>query len=130
LGIPCFEDKLVQAGLVRILESVYEQDFIEDSYGFRPGRSCHKALRALSETVENRPVNHIVEADIKGFFDNVCQNWLIKFLEHRIGDRRILRMVKRFLKAGVAEDGSVTVSDEGTPQGGLSEASDNPPYLK
>jgi group II intron reverse transcriptase/maturase len=119
LGIPCFEDKLVQAGLVRILEVVYEQDFIEDSYGFRPGRSCHKALRALSETVEGEPVNHVAEADIKGFFDNVKQEWLMKFLAHRIGDKRIQRMVKRFLKAGVAEDGSITVSDEGTPQGGV-----------
>ena len=119
LGIPCFEDKLVQAGLVRILEAVYEQDFIEDSYGFRPERSCHKALIALSDTVEDNPVNHIVEADIKGFFDNVNQGWLLKFLAHRIEDKRILRMVKRFLKAGVAEDGSVTVSDEGTPQGGV-----------
>jgi group II intron reverse transcriptase/maturase len=119
LGIPCFEDKLVQAGLVRILEAVYEQDFIEDSYGFRPGRSCHKALRALSETVEGQPVNHVAEADIKGFFDNVKQEWLMKFLAHRIGDKRIQRMVKRFLKAGVAEDGSITVSDEGTPQGGV-----------
>src|SRR5512136_1755502 len=119
LGIPCFEDKLVQAGLVRILEAVYEQDFIEDSYGFRPGRSCHKALRALSETVEGQPVNHIVEVDIKGFFDNLKQEWLEKFLAHRIGDKRIQRMVKRFLKAGVYEDGSVTVSDEGTPQGGV-----------
>jgi retron-type reverse transcriptase len=89
LGIPCFEDKVVQAGLVRILEAVYEQDFIEDSYGFRPGRSCHKALIAL------------------------------KVLAHRIEDKRIQRMVKRFLKAGVAEDGSVTISDEGTPQGGV-----------
>ena len=76
LGIPCFEDKLVQAGLVRILEAVYEQDFIGDSYGFRPVRNCHKALRALSDTVENKPVNHIVEADIKGFFDHVNQEWL------------------------------------------------------
>jgi len=119
LGIPCFEDKLVQSGMVRILESVYEQDFIEDSYGFRPSRSCHKALRALSDAVENKPVNYIVEADIKGFFDNVCQEWLNKFLTHRIEDKRIQRVVKRFLKAGVAEDGSVTVSDEGTPQGGV-----------
>ena len=118
LGIPCFEDKLVQAGLVRILQSVYEQDFIEDSYGFRPGRSCHKALIGLSETVEDKSVNHVVEADIKGFFDNVNQEWLMKFLVHRISDKRIQRMVKRFLKAGVSEDGSVTVSDEGTPQGG------------
>ena len=119
LGIPCFEDKLVQAGLVRILEAVFEQDFIDDSYGFRPGRSCHGALRALSCTVEGKPINHIVEADIKGFFDNVNQEWLMKFLEHRISDKRILRMVKRFLKAGVYEDGTITVSDEGTPQGGV-----------
>jgi len=119
LGIPCFEDKLVQAGLVRILEAVYEQDFIGDSYGFRPGRSCHTALRALSDSVEGNPVNHIVEADIKGFFDSVNQEWLLKFLEHRIGDQRLLRMVKRFLKAGVYEDGSITISDEGTPQGGV-----------
>lgn len=119
LGIPCLEDKLVQAGLVRILEAVYEQDFIEDSYGFRPARNCHKALRALSDTVENKPVNHIVEADIKGFFDNVNQECLMKFLAHRIEDKRIQRMVKRFLKAGVAEDGNVTVNDEGTPQGGV-----------
>lgn len=119
LGIPCFEDKLVQAGIVRIMESVYEQDFIEDSYGFRPARSCHDALKALSQTVEGNPVNHIVEADIKGFFDNVDQQWLMQFVAHRIEDKRIQRMVKRFLRAVVAEDGSVTVSDEGTPQGGV-----------
>jgi RNA-directed DNA polymerase len=86
LGIPCFEDNLVQAGLVRIMESVYEQDFNEDSYGFRPARSCHDALKTLSLTMEHKPVNHIVEADIKGFFDNVNQEWLLKFLAHRIGD--------------------------------------------
>jgi group II intron reverse transcriptase/maturase len=119
LGIPCFEDKLVQAGLVRILNAVYEQDFITDSYGFRPFRSCHDALKALSDSVESKPVNHIVEADIKGFFDNVNQEWLMKFVEHRIGDKRIQRMLKRFLKAGVYEDGSITVKDEGTPQGGV-----------
>lgn len=118
LGIPCFEDKLVQAGLVRILEAVYEQDFIEDSYGFRPGRSCHKALIALSDTVEDHPTSYIVEADIKGFFDNVNQEWQLKFLGHRVADKRVLRMVRRFLRAGVWEDVIVTVSDEGTPQGG------------
>ena len=110
LGIPCLEDKLVQAGLVRILNAVFEQDFIEDSYGFRPVRSCHQALRELSVTVESKPVNYIVEADIKGFFDNVNQEWLMKFLEHRIGDKKIQRMVKRSLKAGVLE----------TPSGNLS----------
>lgn len=118
LGIPCLEDKLVQSGLVKILEAVYEQDFIPDSYGFRPGRSCHHALKALSDAVENNPVNHIVEADIKGFFDNINQEFLMKFLAHRIQDKRIQRMVKRFLKAGVQEDGAVTRSDTGTPQGG------------
>ena len=119
LGIPCLEDKLVEAGLVRILEQVYEQDFIDDSYGFRPQRSCHDALKALSETVEHKPISYIVEADIKGFFDNVNQEWLMKFLVHRVEDKRVQRMVKRFLKAGVAEDGSITVKDEGTPQGGV-----------
>ena len=119
LGIPCFEDKLVQAGLVRILEAVYEQDFIDDSYGSRPGRSCHQALRALSEAVEGKVVNHIVEADIKGFFDNVKQDTLLRFVAHRIADTRVQRMVVRFLKAGVFEDGSVTASKEGTPQGGV-----------
>jgi group II intron reverse transcriptase/maturase len=130
LGIPCLEDKLVQAGIVRILEAVYEQDFITDSYGFRPARSCHDALRSLSDSVEGKPVNHIVEADIKGFFDKVNQEWLLKFLEHRIGDKRIQRMVKRFLKAGVYEDGTIAVSDEGTPQGGLCKALHKPPYAK
>jgi RNA-directed DNA polymerase len=118
LGITCVEDKLVQAGLVRILESVYEQDFIEDSYGFRPKRSCHQALRTLNVTIEKGMVNLIVEADIKGFFTNMDQSWIMKFLGHRIGDKLVLRMVKRFLRAGVMEDGELLVSDEGAPQGG------------
>jgi group II intron reverse transcriptase/maturase len=119
LGIPALEDKLVQAGLARILTAIYEEDFIDDSYGFRPGRSCHDALRALSHEVEDRPVNHIVEADIKGFFDNVSHEWMMRFLAHRIADKRILRYIKRFLKAGVMEDKAVKRSDEGTPQGGI-----------
>jgi len=119
LGITCLEDKLVQAGLVRILEAVYEQDFIEDSYGFRPSRSCHQALRTLNVTVEKGQVNHIVEADIKGFFTNMDQSWIMKFLDHRIGDKLVLRMVKRFLRAGMLEDGELLASDEGTPQGGV-----------
>ncbi|VAW55771.1 Retron-type RNA-directed DNA polymerase [hydrothermal vent metagenome] len=99
LGIPALEDKLVQAGLAKILQAIYEQDFINDSYGFRPKRSCHDALRALSESVESHPVHYIVEADIKGFFDNVDQEQLMAFIEHRIADKRILRIIKRFLKA-------------------------------
>ena len=119
LGIPALEDKLVQAGLARILTVIYEQDFIDDSYGFRPVRSCHDALRALCHEVEERPVNHIVEADIKGFFDNVSHEWMMRFLAHRIADKRVLRYIKRFLKAGVMEDEVVKRSDEGTPQGGI-----------
>jgi group II intron reverse transcriptase/maturase len=118
LGIPALEDKLVQAGLVRILEAIYEADFIDDSYGFRPGRSCHDALRALSLEVEGGAIHYIVEADIKGFFDNVQHDWMMKFLGHRIADKRVLRYVKRFLIAGVFEDGEVFATEEGTPQGG------------
>ena len=119
LGIPVLEDKVVQAGLVRILEAVYEADFIADSYGFRPGRGCHDALRALSVEVEGRGVHYIVEADIKGFFDNVQHEWLMKFLGHRIGDKRVLRYVKRFLISGVFENGEVAATEQGTPQGGV-----------
>jgi RNA-directed DNA polymerase len=116
LGVTCLEDKLVQSGLVRILEAVYEQDFIGDSYGFRPNRSCHQALRTLNVTVEKGRVNVIAEADIKGFYNNMDQNWIMMFLGHRIGDKLVLRMVKRFLKAGIMEDGKLLASDEGTPQ--------------
>jgi len=119
LGIPALEDKLVQAGLARILSAIYEQDFIDDSYGFRPGRGCHDALRALSQEVEGGRIHYIVDADIKGFFDNVDHGWLMKFLGHRIADKRVLRYVKRFLKAGIMENGAVSASDKGTPQGGI-----------
>jgi RNA-directed DNA polymerase len=118
LGIPCLEDKLVQSALARIVGAIYEQEFIEDSYGFRPGRSCHDALRALSQTVEKEGTNYIVEADIKGFYDNVEHDWLMRMLEQRIADQRILRMIKRFLKSGVIEGGEKKASEEGVPQGG------------
>jgi len=113
------EDKLVQAGLVKILQAIYEQDFLNDSYGFRPNRSCHDALRALSEAVEASPVHYIVEADIKGFFDHVDQEQLMAFLQHRIADKRVLRYIQRFLKAGIQEDGQHKASERGTPQGGV-----------
>ena len=119
LGIPALEDKLVQAGLVRILEAIYEGDFIDDSYGFRPGRGCHDALRSLSLEVEGGKVHYIVEADIKRFFDNVQYEWMMEFLGHRIADKRVLRYVKRFLIAGVFEDGEVFATEKGTPQGGI-----------
>lgn len=119
LGIPSLEDKLVQAGLVRILEAIYETDFIEDSYGFRPERGCHDALRALSLEVERGIIHYIVEADIKGFFDNVQHDWMMKFLGHRIADKRVLRYIKRFLIAGILEDGIFMETENGTPQGGV-----------
>ena len=119
LGIPALEDKLVQAGFVRILEAVYERDFIDDSYGFRPGCGCHDALRSLSLEVEGGSIHYIVEADIKGFFDNVQHDWMMEFLSHRIADKRVLRYVKRFLIAGVLEDGVIAATEEGTPQGGI-----------
>ena len=128
LGIPVLEDKLVQAGLSRILQAIYEEDFIDDSYGFRPGRSCHDALRAVSETINNCGTEYIVEADIKGFFDNVDHDQLMEFLAHRIADKRVLRYIKRFLKAGISEDGACRASDRGTPQGGLCKALHKPPY--
>ncbi len=118
LGIPSLEDKLVQACMSRIVEQVYEQDFIDSSYGFRPGRSCHDALRDLSRTVESGRIEWVVEADIKGFFDHVQHDWLLKFLSHRIGDKRMWRMVARFLKSGVMEEGKVYTKEEGVPQGG------------
>ena len=119
LGIPALEDKIVQAGLVRILEAIYEQDFIDDSYGFRPEKGCHEALRQLSRTVERKAVNYVVETDIKSFFDNVSHKWMMRFLAHRIADKRILRMVGRFLKAGILENGVLHKSKKGAPQGGV-----------
>jgi len=118
LGIPALEDKLVQAGLVRILESIYEQDFIDDSYGFRPGRSAHDALRALGREVNQGRIQYIVEADIRGFFDEVDPDWLVRFLSHRIADKRIVRYIQRFLKAGIVEDGHWQAGEKGVPQGG------------
>lgn len=117
LGIPCLEDKLVGMALGQILEAIYEEDFVGSSYGFRPERSCHDALRALSHAVEEGNTNYIVEADIKKYFDSVEHEWMMKMLEERIGDKRVLRIVKRFLKAGIMEDGQRKESDEGTPQG-------------
>jgi group II intron reverse transcriptase/maturase len=116
--MPSFEDKLVGLAAARVLEQIYEADFLESSYGYRPGRTPQQALDQLGRTIQQRKVNYVVEADIKGFYDHVNQAWLLKFLEHRVGDKRILRLVVRMLKSGVMEDGLVKVSDEGVPQGG------------
>ncbi|MCK4260863.1 MAG: group II intron reverse transcriptase/maturase, partial [Halanaerobiales bacterium] len=118
LGIPALEDKIVQITLVIILESIYEQDFLYFSFGFRPYRSCHDALKHLSKNIGTKKVNFIVDADIKGFFDHVDHEWMMRFLQHRISDSKILRLIKRFLKAGVMEDGIIYKGKEGVPQGG------------
>ncbi|MBQ0070547.1 MAG: group II intron reverse transcriptase/maturase, partial [Spirochaetales bacterium] len=119
LGIPSYEDKLVQGVMARILNEVYEPRFLDCSYGFREGRSAHDAIRDVNQTIMTRKVNYILDCDIKGFFDNVDHKWLMKFLEHDIADRNFLRYVARFLKAGVMEAGTYSESSVGTPQGGL-----------
>ena len=119
LGIPSVEDKIVQMGVKRILEAIYEVDFSDSSYGFRPGRSCHKALDELSKTIMTRPINAVVEVDIEKFFDNVDHKWLMECLKQRINDPSLLRLVVRILKAGIIEEGKYAETDKGTPQGGV-----------
>lgn len=119
LGIPAVEDKIVQRGVTRILEAIFEVDFLDCSYGFRPHKSCHQALKQLNQIVMTKPINHIIDADIKGFFDHVDHEWLMKFLGHRISDSNFLRLIKRFLKNGYLEEGMLHATEEGTPQGGV-----------
>ena len=119
LGIPALEDKIVQMGVTRILNAIFEPNFLDCSYGFRVGRSCHQALKQLDNTIMTKPVNHLIEADIHSFFDSVDHNWLMKMLEEKIADKNFLRIIKKFLKAGVMEEGELYPTDEGTPQGGL-----------
>jgi len=118
LGLPAIEDKIVQKGIARILEAIYEADFMDCSYGFRPKRSCHQALKAVNDTVMSKPVSYIIEADIKGFFDHVSHDWMMKFLQVRIRDSSLLLLIRRFLKAGYMESGRLVRTEQGTPQGG------------
>ena len=119
LGIAALEDKIVQQAVRTVLECIYEQDFQGFSYGFRPGRSQHMALDALYVGIAHRKVNWVIDADIRGFFDNISHEWLMKFLEHRIADRRMLRLLKKWLRAGVSEDGKWSPTKVGTPQGAV-----------
>ena len=119
LGIPSFEDRIVQDRASLILQAIWEPEFCDCSYGFRPGRSAHDALRRIGEVVTFEGTQWVVDADIKGFFDNISHEHLMRFLKHRIADPCFLRIIRRFLKAGVMEDGVVSASEEGTPQGGL-----------
>jgi RNA-directed DNA polymerase len=111
-GVPCFEDRLV-------LQAIWESEFLDCSYGFCPGRGAHDELRRVAEIMMLERTQWVVEADIKGFFDHVSHTHLMRFLEHRIADPNFLRLIQRFLKAGVMEDGAFRASEEGTPQGGL-----------
>jgi RNA-directed DNA polymerase len=119
LGISNLEDKIVEAAVKRTLEPIYETMFEDSSYGYRPGRSQHQCLDALGRTIQQKAVNRIVEADIKSFFDKVKHEWMIKFLGHRIGDERVIRLIVRMLKSGIMEDGLVSATEEGTPQGSI-----------
>jgi len=119
LGIPAYEDKLIQLVLKEILEAIYEQDFLNCSYGFRPQRGCHEALKALNYLIEKKRVNYLVEVDIKGFFEHLDHKKLMEFLSIRIADPQIKRLVVRFLKAEVMEGDSLLPTSEGTPQGGI-----------
>lgn len=119
LGIPAYEDKLVQAALAKILNAIYEQDFLECSFGFRPERSCHDALKVLNKILNEREITYVVDTDIKGFFDSVDHQWMMEFLRHRIKDPNILRIIARFLKAGIIEAGIAYDTPQGTPQGGV-----------
>ncbi len=118
LGVTTLEDKIVQRATVEVLNAIYETDFLGFSYGFRPGRSPHDALNALSAGIMTRKVSWVLDADIRGYFDAISHEWLVKFIEHRIADRRVIRHIKKWLNAGVLEDGSRTYSEEGVPQGG------------
>ena len=119
LAVAALEDKIVQRAVVALLSTIYEEDFLGLSYGFRPGRGAHDALDALCVGIHGKKVSFILDADIRSFFDEISQQWLIRFLEHRIGDRRIIRLIQKWLKAGILEDGVVSVSDRGTGQGSV-----------
>ena len=119
LAVAALEDKIVQRAVVALLSTIYEEDFLGFSYGFRPGRGAHDALDALCVGIHGKKVSFILDADIRSFFDEISQQWLIRFLEHRIGDRRITRLIQKWLRAGILEDGVVSVSDRGTGQGSV-----------
>lgn len=117
LGVTALEDKIVQRATVEVLNAVYEADFMGFSYGFRPGRSQHKALDALSVGLTAMKVNWVLDADIRDFYGSINHEWLVKFIEHRIADKRVVRLIQKWLNAGVFEDGQVTYDEVGAPQG-------------
>ena len=118
LGLPALEDKIVQKGISHVLEAIYEADFLDCSYGFRPARKCHQAINVVDKTIMTKPISYVIEADIKGYFDNVSHQWMMEFLQVRIKDPSFLLLIRRFLKAGYCEAGKIVATEQGTPQGG------------
>jgi len=117
LGIASLEDKVVQRAVVEVLNAIYEEDFLGFSYGFRPGRNQHDALDALAVGILRKTVNWVLDADIRNFYDAIDHGWLVKFIEHRVGDQRMMRLIKKWLAAGVMENGEWASSEVGAPQG-------------
>lgn len=128
LSIYSYEDKLVQEALRKVLESVFEPHFYSNMCGFRPNRSCHGAIRTLNDMIEGHKTNYILDADIKGFFDNLNHDWIMKFISSRITDSSVLRLVEKMLKAGILKNGEFYVDEFGAGQGGLCRARHKPPY--
>ena len=118
LGVPCVADRALQRSAAQVLSAIYEQDFLPCSFGGRPGRGAHHALATLHEVIAGRKVSWVLEADLKNFFGSLSHDWMLRFVEHRVGDPRLISLIRRWLKAGVLEDGEVHSSDQGTPQGG------------
>lgn len=118
LGIPCVADRALQRSVYQVLSALYEQDFLPCSFGGRPGIGAHHALATLNEVIAGKPVSYVLEADLKNFFGSLDHRWLLRFVEHRVGDPRILSLIRRWLKAGVLDDGELMPNEEGTPQGG------------
>ena len=119
LGVAALEDKIVQRAVVEVLNAVYEEDFLGFSYGFRPGRSQHDALDALAFGITRTKVNYILDCDVRSFFDSVSHDWLVRFVEHRTGDPRMIRLIRKWLKAGVVEDGEWSATETRTPRGSV-----------
>ena len=118
LGVPCVADRALQRSVAQVLSAIYEQDFLPCSFGGRPGRGAHHALATLNEVIAGRKVEWVLEADLKNFFGSLSHDWVLRFVEHRVGDPRLISLIRRWLKAGVLEDGEVQPNEEGTPQGG------------
>jgi len=119
LGIPSFEDKIVQVVIREMLEELFEWRFLNCSYGFRPGRNCHQAIQEVAALIQTKKVNYVCDIDIKGFFDNVNHEWMIKALKYRIDDKKFVGLIEKFLEAGIMEDGNYYETEKGTPQGGI-----------